>query len=199
MVAMVCAGTTLAGMAPRAAYGHGADANTAEIRLAGDTAYVVVWPPTEVFAMFDDDHDGRSQRTETDAHRKEILDFFREHFRLEDQAGRRGQLIFEDVSTPLSEWNRDDGAVHLRVTLRYHWKEAPAWLVLDYSLFASHPMLVRAARVAPGPSVLEQKLLAPPDAVVFDRDNARRTLLEASASREPAAVKDEPEEGNNSF
>jgi len=180
-------------VAPPAAHAHGADANTAEIRLAGDTAYVVVWPPSEVFALFDDNRDGRSQRVETDAHRKDMLLFFEEHFRLADQAGRRGEILFEDISTPLSEWNTDDGAGHLRVTLRYRWKEAPGWLVLEYSLFGAHPMLVRAARVAAGASVLEQKLLAPPEAIIFDRDATRHALLEASAPRKSPAVNDAPE------
>lgn len=184
----LCVAALVGLLAPARAYSHGADANTADIRLAGDTAYVVVWPPSDAFGPFDDNADGFLQRSETDAHRPELLAYFRERFALEDQSGQAGELVFEDVSTPLSDWNTDEGAMHLRVTLRYRWKQAPDWLVLDYSLFASHPMLVRASRVAPAGSVLEQKLLAPVESTVFGRATPRQALLKGSDTHQPAAA-----------
>jgi hypothetical protein len=181
----VCA--TLLGSTPGTAGAHGADANTADVRLAGDTAYVVVWPPSEAFARFDDDGDGSIQASETRAHRDAMLELFRENFSLVDQDGRTGETVFEDLSTPGAHGaGVAVGAEHLRVTLRLRWASPPAWLSLRYSLVASRPMLVRSSRVTSARAVSEQRLLAPPELAVFDRDHElRRLLVPASRAAEP--------------
>jgi hypothetical protein len=182
-VALICGAAWLGVSLPHAAAAHGADANTADVRLAGDTAYVVVWPDAQVFAAFDDDRDGLIERAESHAHRQEMLALFHEHFALTDQRGRRGTMIFEDLSTPLSEAGDDSGASHLRVTLRFRWQQEPQWLTLTYSLHAADPLTVRAMRVTVSRSVADQKLLAPVELAVFDVTHSEHTLL-----RPPAAA-----------
>jgi hypothetical protein len=167
-----------------ASYAHGADANTGDIRLAGDTAYVVVWPGSVTFSQFDDNRDGLMQKAETRAHRDAILAEFRQRFVLQDQAGRRGETIFEDVSTPGAVgWpgSRPGGASHLRVTLRIRWATPPRWLVLQYLPPRDQPLRVRSARVTAAKALQEQKLLAPPESVTFDRGHQRHVLLRSSA------------------
>lgn len=175
---VVCVGVWV----PATAHAHGADANTADIRLAGTTAYVVVWPTSDVFLQFDDSGDGLIQKTETRAHRDAMLAHFRQHFVLEDQAGRRGATVFEDLSTSIPVGaGPDAGADHLRVTLRIRWPEPPAWLVLRYTLFGEVPLRVRSARVTAAKALHKQRLLAPPELTLFDRAHPRHALLKSSA------------------
>jgi hypothetical protein len=164
---------------PTTARAHGADANTADIRLAGDTAYVVVWPPSRAFTEFDDNHDSLIQPAETRAHRQAMLERFHRHFSLEDDAGRTGEMIFEDLSTPMAAaFMPTAGADHLRVTLRLRWQKPPAWLALRYTLYAGQPMIVHSARVTASKVVSEQKLLTPLVHTVFDREHPSHRLLE---------------------
>ncbi len=169
---------------------HGADSNTGDIRLAGDTAYVVVWPSTAAFAQYDGNGDGRIAPDETRRNRSAILEQFHDSFTLVDDAGSRGELVFEDLSTPgLDVSPGSEG--HLRVTLRYRWNHEPRWLELRYTLEGALPARIHASRVQPGFAVTEQRLIGRVESVTITRDTPHPRLLRAmSQSATPSQGED---------
>ena len=147
---------------------HGLDPHQVDLRLAGDTAYVVATPAVAALGEFDVDHDGHLTVAEVERQREVILTMFEREFRLLDEAGRVGRAIFRDVSTPHAhDGALPAGATHLRFTYRYRWLAPVSSLTVQWRRAREEPLEVSAVRVFPSRLLHQQYPLAAAQSVAL--------------------------------
>lgn len=170
---------------------HGLDANLADVRLAGDTVYIVASPGVAALARFDDDENGLLRVDEVARHRPELLAWFAQSFRVANERAQRGTVIFEDVSTPHAfDGTEPDGASHLRFTFRYRFAAPPTALRVQWHAAGQEPLRVSATRVKAEKLLPAQEPLGPTTTVRLEALRPAEVFfgaMEPVAEREAAA------------
>jgi len=133
------------------------------LRLAGNVLYVTATPSQQLFSQFDHNTDTSIDKNELHSQREAILALFKDSLVVTDQAGKNGQLIFEDASLPHSHPSdrANDGWKHLTINLRYQWKTQPHWLDLHYLGAEISPLNTQAQKFSPAQALVNQRPLEP--------------------------------------
>lgn len=171
-------------LASPSANAHGVDANRASVRLAGDTAYVIMTPPAEAFPSCDRNDDQRLSVSEVRACRAELLSNMAKNFSLSNEDAEKGERFFADVSTPHTDGHAG-GAHHVRFTLRYRWAAAPKSLTVRYGHGDVHPLSLQARRVTPSRFLSKQRPVGPAYRITLDAKQPAATFFEAKGESKP--------------